>query len=284
MAWLNTLGIKSEPASSWVCLRIPDQRPCGGALLHAPGERHIWWPAHLCFIRYTSCDLNPKDVLDRVAKGTFIDPLEKAEQWFLGREEREDVMEVRRREVEESKLHKTQSTDPGDSECEEAPADRMAQTNHYLSAQEASGIYPTPPDGLTSHAASSVTAQDTPAASNLEVYPDLTTVDEVPEVDVPDADSPQETMPGGRFMKDEGQDLFGDMDTDMFDTNVLTEADFNFFDEPDDVDDQLEIAPDDQTGLHPQTFEVGNTPPSDGPREATQLDVVKLRAIGENGT
>ncbi|KAL8807028.1 MAG: hypothetical protein Q9200_004844 [Gallowayella weberi] len=216
------------------------------------------------------------------SSGTFIDPLEKAEQWFLGREEREDVMEVRRREVEESKLHKTQSTDPGDSECEEAPADRMAQTNHYLSAQEASGIYPTPPDGLTSHAASSVTAQDTPAASNLEVYPDLTTVDEVPEVDVPDADSPQETMPGGRFMKDEGQDLFGDMDTDMFDTNVLTEADFNFFDEPDDVDDQLEIAPDDQTGLHPQTFEVGNTPPSDGSREATQLDVVKLRAIGEN--
>ncbi|KAL8801668.1 MAG: hypothetical protein Q9182_004305 [Xanthomendoza sp. 2 TL-2023] len=191
-------------------------------------------------------------------------------------------MEARKREVEESQLRKTQSTESGDSECEEVPTDRMAQTNHYLSAQEACGIYPTPPDGLTSHAASSVTAQDTPAASNLEVYPDLTTVNEIPEVHIPDVDSPQETISRGRFMKDEGQDLFGDMDTDMFDTNVLTEADFNFFDEPDDVEDPLEALPDDQTGLHPPTLEVGNTPRGDEPREATQLDVIELRVGAEN--
>ncbi|KAL8692955.1 MAG: hypothetical protein Q9224_003854, partial [Gallowayella concinna] len=281
-AWLDTLGIKCKPASSWVCLRIHDQRPRCGTLLSAPGGLQIWWPAHLCFIRYTSCHVNRKGVLDTIAEGTFIDPLEKAEQWFLRRKEREEVMEARRKEVEESKLQKTQSADARDSGFEESPADRMTQTNHYLSAQEASGIYPTPPDGLASHAASSVAAQDTPATSNPEVYPDPTTVNEASKVNITDNDSPQETMPEGRFTNDESQDLFGDMDTDMFDTNVLTEADFNFFDEPDDVEDPLEVIQDDYTGLNPPTLDSGEPPPGDGRGEVTQLDVAQLRALGEN--
>ncbi|KAL8768475.1 MAG: hypothetical protein Q9209_005266 [Squamulea sp. 1 TL-2023] len=164
---------------------------------------------------------------------TFIDPLEEMEQWVLGREKRKNIVEARQKDVEERQLHNSQPSDIEDHEFDKDSSDLTRQTNQYLSAQEASGIYPTPPDGLASNTQWSIAAQDTPGASAAGGNSHHATKTETADDQVLGIRSPEINMSHSRFVEDESRDLFGDMDTDMFDTNILTEADFNFFDEPD---------------------------------------------------
>ncbi|KAL8647785.1 MAG: hypothetical protein Q9226_006289 [Calogaya cf. arnoldii] len=236
--WLEDFGIATKRGLSWVCLEIRKKNARDTILSNGPAVCHIWWPAHLCFVKQIGSLQGDTTNLEGIITGSFSDPLDEAEQWYLGRHERESIMEARRKETQARELDNHQVPDEEDYAYEEDAADAMLRANQYLSAQEASGIYPTPPDGLASHAQGSVTAQDTPGASNAGGPPHYAVASDAVHGGNAGIDSPERLMSAARFTGDESQDLFGDMDADMFDTNGLTEADFNFFDEPDEADEK----------------------------------------------
>lgn len=236
-AWLEDFGIASKRELFWVCLEIGKKRSHDSVLPNIPAVCHVWWPAHLCFIKHIGSRHRETNNLEDILTGTFTDPLDEAEQWFLGRQERESMIDARRKETEERKLANDQVLGQEDYASEEDIADAMVHANQYLSAQEASGIYPTPPDGLASNTQGSVAAQDTPGASTAGGHPHHAIASEAAHSGIVEIYSPARAMSGAPFAGDESQDLFGDMDADMFDANGLTEADFNFFDEPDEVDE-----------------------------------------------
>ena len=257
-AWLESYGIVTKREVLWVCLQIPWKGSPNSIVLNGQAVCEIWWPADLCFIKDTGSKLRETNSIENIGNGTFVDPLEEAEQWLLGRKERDNITEARRKEVDERKLHNNKPPDDENDELEEDAADPLLRANQYLSAQEASGIYPTPPDGLGSNAQGSVAAQDTPGASIAGGHPLQAIVSsEATDGRISDIDS------RAAFAEDESQDLFGDMDTDMFDTNGLTEADFNFFDEPNEEVDKVAHDNDSQTNVQ----NPGNAEPDDRGRE-----------------
>ncbi|KAL8855262.1 MAG: hypothetical protein Q9178_008086 [Gyalolechia marmorata] len=257
-AWLESYGIATKREVLWVCLQIRWKSSPNSIVLNGQAVCQIWWPADLCFIKDTGSKLRETNSIENIGNGTFVNPLEEAEQWFLGRKERDNVIEARRKEVDERKLHNNKPPNDEEDELEEDAADPLLRANQYLSAQEASGIYPTPPDVLGSNAQGSVAAQDTPGASIPGGHPHQAIVSsEATDGRISDIDS------RAPFAEDESQDLFGDMDTDMFDPNGLTEADFNFFDEPNEEVDR--VAHDDCS--QPNVQNPGNAEPDDRDRE-----------------
>ena len=241
-ALLEDFGVSFKRELSWVCLEVRKKSSRDSGSSDLPAVCHVWWPAHLCFVKHTGTNHKETYNLGHILTGTFIDPLNEVEQWFLGRQERENIIEARQKETEERKLDNNQAGDLEDYTFEEDIANAMIHANQYLSAQEASGIYPTPPDGLASNPQGSVAAQDTPGASTAGGNLHHAIVNEATHNGITEINSPDRNMSGAPFAADESQDLFGDMDTDMFDTNGLTEADFNFFDEPDEVDEMQAVS------------------------------------------
>lgn len=265
-ALLASFGIQLAIKPVWACLDTTE-----GQLHRTPlnGLRtgRIWWPTNLCFIMPSANRPGSAGVLRKVADGTFVDPLAEAEQWFLERGVREAAIATRRRVDEETRLREKYLSESGIElqENDESAIARANRTEQYLSAQEASGIYPTPPDGLTSHPQGSVTNQG--SAGYASVEPHATSPGDLAFSRGSRNASPALAMVGRGFGKDEDQDLFGDMDTDMFDTNGLTEADFNFFDELDIKEDVP------GSGYGPSAVVGQGTPP---PKEKGQLQYAGL--------
>ncbi|KAL8786122.1 MAG: hypothetical protein Q9213_002988 [Squamulea squamosa] len=261
--------------SSWVCLQLQKPNVYNSVSPDTRDSVQVWWPATLCFINHIGGTPGEDGAIEDISYDTFVDPLEEVEQWILGREKRKNIVETRQKEVEERQLHNSQPSDIEDYEFHKDSPDLIRQTNQYLSAQEASGIYPTPPDGLASNAQWSIAAQDTPGASAVGGNPQHATKSETTDDQVLGIRFPESNISHGRFVEGESQDLFGDMDTDMFDTNVLTEADFKFFDEPDEEVPEMQYGHS-QSGLwdsHGQDegdTEMGNA--HDDTLDAAQLD------------
>lgn len=239
LAWLAARGCQLREDPAWVCVRPHDEVVQYENLSDSVEDIRLWWPAELCFFTPRTSQPDQPSILQKISCGTFVDPLAKAEQWFLGRAAREEAAEANRKATEEKELREKQLSELGVEQQldDEAAIDRITQTGQYLSAQEASGIYPTPPDGLTSNAHSFFVAQDSTGTGTVEAHPSPMGAGEAPEVQMSSNESPALNLPGTHSGKRGSQDLFGDMDTDMFDTNGLTEADFNFFDDLDDRDD-----------------------------------------------
>ncbi|KAL8962072.1 MAG: hypothetical protein Q9193_001476, partial [Seirophora villosa] len=201
----------------------------------------LWWPAHLCFVLHPSNRPESVEPLQRLAEGTFNDPLVEAEHWFRGHHARKAAIEAKEQEGKQTQLHERGTSEPGLQSPED---DKIAisRTEQYLSAQEASGIYPTPPDVLTSQGQGLFVNQDSAGVHAAEAKTFRANEDLVMR-DSRDA-SPITRIAGGQSGKEEDQGLFGDLDTDMFNTNVLTEDDFNFFDEPGAAEDYAAVAKD----------------------------------------
>ncbi|KAL8701515.1 MAG: hypothetical protein Q9201_004873 [Fulgogasparrea decipioides] len=240
--WLAGHGISSKLNCSWVCLRPGNASPQYELWPDDQSPSRIWWPSHLCFVAEAHSQCAYPYLLDRLANGTFSDPLEKAEEWFLGRTAREEATKVKLKQDEERKLRESQQSESIEHPAyDETIIDPMVQTTQYLSAQEAGGIYPTPPEGMASQSHGSFGIQDSTSAGTLDADSSAANIDQAAEVRSPNAGSPDVTLPGRASGRNDTHDLFGDMDTDMFDTNGLTEADFNFFDELDDREIDADI-------------------------------------------
>ena len=203
------------------------------------------WPADLCFCEDMVASVTGDDheSFDKSIVNGSVDPLEEAESWFLGGAARRKALQARVREEDQgAQVVK----DVEDTDDEDALFPFEIQMDQGITPQDVSGIYPTPPDGLP------------PAllgASNSNNLQSGEYDDEEKEVQPSDEAR-------GDYDGQENDDLFGDMDIDMFASNGLTEADFSFFDQPDMMDEELRetdqvmtLHDTNETTEHPMAFD-----------------------------
>lgn len=190
----------------------------------------FFWPACLCFCSETSLKPGKRFADDPgFIKAEDIDPLLFAESWFLARASRAEAIETKRRndELEALKLKDILDVDDKDSF-----ADLGLRTNQHPSTQEANSIYPTPPDGLRSQGVGSSVKPRRQSSSGATGNEDnLNNVDDSLLNDSPFATSTGPGISSTSYQPDV-DDLLGEMDSEMFTADGLTEADFSFFDEP----------------------------------------------------
>ena len=177
--------------------------------------RMTLWPAHLCLCKEVQTIVGNWKIAAAPgsAPSSGDDPLERAQKWFLGKPERMEALEARRlKDMAEAQRTK----EAADMEDEDTVSDFEPQMDRDLTPRDGSGIYPTPPDGLPS------TAHD--SSMNNE----------------PHFNGHHDEANGGiasegihqPYEEQRNDDMFEEMDIDLFATNGLTEDDFNFFDEP----------------------------------------------------
>ena len=171
------------------------------------------WPSQLCLCE----DLNGEN--ERSIARAFLgsldgpnDPLRRAESWFLGKNARAEILEVRRQrglaEAEKAKQIL-------DDEEEDTLADWQPQNNPDVTPRDVSGIYPTPPDGLPS------AFQETSATHDLQL---AAKDDEVNTMAMDEEKSEK--------YDERGNDELFELDTGLYATSGLTEDVWAFFDDP----------------------------------------------------
>ena len=178
------------------------------------------WPAHLCFCEDAMAVVEDQQIgiLTSPRDSGTMDALATVETWYLGKAARTTALETGRQKHE---LEVQQAEVSHASDDEDALSDPGLEMSHYYTApQDVSGIYPTPPDGIPTNPIYS-SPNNNPLSAGLE------------------NEENRGATPGAicrPFDEQGNEDLFGEMDIDMFATNGLTEADFSFFDEPNDVE------------------------------------------------
>lgn len=218
---LGQAGIVVPRDTQWVRILV-EHTSCedGRQLVDHPGYPIVTlWPAHLCLCEdaMAAVDDHEPGMLTASGDNGTVDALATVETWYLGKAARTMALESRRQndEMEAQQVEASHASDD-----EDTLSDPGVETSHYYTApQDVSGIYPTPPDGIPTNPIYS-SPNNNPLSAGLE------------------NEENRSATPGaiGRPFTEQGnEDLFGEMDIDMFATNGLTEADFSFFDEPNDV-------------------------------------------------
>lgn len=268
--WLTARGISINDQERWIEAELTAPHTLVNTMdtAVAPGTVNIYtilWPASLCFF---SNLLGEQSTTEHAAwlftpmEDVFHDPLLDAETWFNAKAEREAAIELKRQEKEMlARCKETVSVDDGDEDVN----DIDARTNQYIDAQAINGVYPTPPDGFQPQIASAPTTNDprTSPAGQGSTSVAVNTPQDPKAAANPAAIPSDFGLGSGSYENNDDEDLFGDMDTETFATNGLTEADFSFFDEPDvetkeedddkNVDDQLIV-----TDVHSSPINVEN--------------------------
>lgn len=215
-------GIVIPQDTQWLRVLV-EHPPCEDGRQLANHQGHpvmTLWPAHLCFCEDAMAALEAQeiDILTSSRDSGTTDALATVETWYLGKAARTTALETRRQKHE---LEVQQAEVSNASDDEDALSDPGLEMSHYYTApQDVSGIYPTPPDGIPTNPIYS-SPNNNPLSAGLE------------------NEENRGTTPGTicrPFDEQGNEDLFGEMDIDMFATNGLTEADFSFFDEPNDVE------------------------------------------------
>lgn len=221
-ARLRHQNIKISPEDQWVQIRYMN-----GNARDLPVT--MIWPACLCFS--ISGDLLSRHQEDNFARTTsideWLDPLEAAENWYNERSARAQAVEARRRTNERLA---EEARNNNDSEDEDMFIYDDNLLNGRLNIQDASGVYPTPPDGAPPHLHPTASIQEQPSQIEGGAHTSMAT-------QIEHGDSSLVASP--KFNEDpsfdnEGdRDHFGEFDSEVFAANGLTEDDFNFFDEQD---------------------------------------------------
>ncbi|KAF2825371.1 hypothetical protein CC86DRAFT_371064 [Ophiobolus disseminans] len=272
--WLHWRGYSLPnlaDRTSWVRIRIAQstQVPVASPI-SATLDRDTLWPRVLCYYRQSE----PASALRIVSHGEsrprrslsdlrwfetptsigFKDPLDVAQEWFAGKVERDKTVEARRKakKVEEDAMRRK---DEPSGLLASSPFN--ARAGVYGDLQAVGGVYPTPPDGIAPGPGLSST--DTPsvsgATSNVVLVPggtnpaiNLSAPQDHPQMD--DQQHPS-TSPAFPATMDpfptsgdgEDDDLFEDIDGEGYGGNGVNEADFDFFDGPDEDDVDMADAP-----------------------------------------
>lgn len=270
--WLGWRGYSLpdlDKKRAWVSIRIAHfaQLPTMSSATSIP-DRDILWPRALCFI-YDSASIGApimesKDMSDPQALENdlrwyeapdlvgFQDPVDLAQDWFLGKIERDRILDTRRKakKAEEDALRRK---DEPSGLYPSSPFN--ARTGVYGDLQAVSGVYPTPPDGIVPGPGLSST--DTPSvsgtASNVILVPggtnpaiNLSAPQDHPQTNEQQHPSTSPLLPTSleSFQTSgEDDDLFEDMEGDGYGANGVNEADFDFFDGPDGDDVNMVDAP-----------------------------------------
>ncbi|PVI02871.1 hypothetical protein DM02DRAFT_653184 [Periconia macrospinosa] len=267
LAWKGYALKNLDHNSSWVRIRIAQPSPHASsspALSHSSKE--IMWPRALCFFYSTQTE----DTYTPFAQGLastrgddgfkwfealnstgYTDPLDAAQRWFLGKPERDKIVEARRR-AKKAEQDAVRSKDEVPNLLPSSPLNIRPGT--YGDLQTASGVYPTPPDGILPGTV--LSSADTPSVAGVGMNVILPPGGTNPAInlsapqDIMQIDGQQQppTSPDFTLSYDQynttgnHDDLFEDMEEDGFEANGVTDADFNFFDEPDDDVDMLDAS------------------------------------------
>lgn len=201
------------------------------------------WPSRLCLVRQSpqlpeqlSLDDSTgwEGWIDNGQGRVYRDPFAEAEELFV------DCVERNRRSAEEATKIEVNEIANASSSSANANDANMTTSPPFMQRtadQQAavSGIYPTPPDGLAQQGQTQVGAQIGMSAATPSIAPlsDANIGNET-------FNDPQEQAGDSSgldaFAMDEGEeDLFGDVGGEMFEENEVGDADFDYFDEPDDV-------------------------------------------------
>ncbi|KAF1912100.1 mediator complex subunit 13 C-terminal-domain-containing protein [Ampelomyces quisqualis] len=267
--WLGWRGYSLpnlHKKSAWVRIRIDvsAQTP-----LLSPGlnnsDPYVFWPRALCFV---SCFASEGPLITETlgvpsppafqddlkwfeASGSsgFRDPLDVAQDWFVGKLERDKMLDARRRakKAEEDALRRK---DEPSGLYPSSPFN--PRTGVYGDLQPVSGVYPTPPDGIAPGTGFSST--DTPSVSGTIASVILAPGGNIPAINLsaPQNDNQQQPSTSPAFpstmepfqTSGEDDDLFEDMQGDAYNADGVEEADFDFFDGPDGDDIDMADAPD----------------------------------------
>ncbi|KAK8217535.1 mediator of RNA polymerase II transcription subunit 13 [Zalaria obscura] len=218
-----------EEDEKWVEVRITSHTQAAG---HPDNLLACLWPASLCFGRYISTNMatDSIDALDWLQPETVIKhPLKVAEDWFTGSAERAQaaLTAEKSRQLDEERDATLLRTSHGEGHPVSAASPLYPRAQEQVNA---SGIYPTPPDGMA------------PGASSDPNMPTITATDD----GHPRQDSSDGNPQTGRRRsmasdmdfdpepyRNNHADLFGDADEDenMFGGDDVNDADFSFFDD-----------------------------------------------------
>ena len=206
---LKLSGVDVPPETPWVKLTDPET-PLNDHTSDAASSKLVW-PANLVLC------LRPQSIedvsLSPSSEAQKLDQIGWAQHWFRDRTSRTDLTQTLQREVKMLAQRSAQLATLADNEASD---EVFTPVSPVMPNQDAAGIYPTPSDGFPSQG---------------------------PEVDqhsTPFEPSDRENSGGdglSRMGAENGprHTVFDEVEADMdiFATNDLTEADFNFFDEPD---------------------------------------------------
>ena len=215
VALLSLNGLEIPESSSWnrVKLHANNDSSEPTALIH--------WPERLCMPRQDTS-------IQTIQDSTYsVDPLARAESWFVGRDDRKAQMEAQKREHQEMLASKI----PGLGEYKDQGLE-VGTRRSRQELQNAAGIYPTPPDGskFQSSGQSMEAHGKKMSAEGDNTSPDAFPLDE----SGPAPSAGDETEPPVYYDHLEDDELLGEMGRHMESDNRITEDDFDFFDEPDD--------------------------------------------------
>ncbi|KAJ4378021.1 mediator of RNA polymerase II transcription subunit 13 [Neocucurbitaria cava] len=276
--WLGWRGYSLpnlEKRSSWVRLRTGQMNQSTvSSPAPSASDRDIIWPRALCFYYFTDWTGNTAPETSTILTSEpadndlrwyetpdstgFRDPLDVAQQWFLGKPNRDKILEARRKakKAEEEAARRKE-----DRPSLYASSPLNARNGAYGDFQSVSGVYPTPPDGVVPGTA--VSYSDTPSVSggtsNIILAPggnnpaiNLSAPQDNGHSDAQQLPMTSPVFPSGpdNFNTSSGNDdLFEDMEEDGYGGNGVNDADFDFFDGPDEEDvDMVDASalPDDQ--------------------------------------
>ncbi|KAK7569712.1 mediator complex subunit 13 C-terminal-domain-containing protein [Phyllosticta citricarpa] len=273
--WLRRKGLilrDLDGENQWARIQLQISHPSASkdnCDLPSGGYQECLWPASLCFAHvsdttddghYGPSQVEPESDVQSTdtairwwANGDrdgFRDPLWQAQDWFLGRSEREKALDSRRK----ARVSQEESTHVAPDPVTTYPSSPLySRGSAHGDLQAISGVYPTPPDGVLAPNISGPTPMDgvitgqtsdsTQGQTNGQdamILPEsgLATGDTSGEHQEP-PQGVDASATGHASRSSNGDDLFGDIDEEMFGANDVTEADFNFFDDPDAADFDL---------------------------------------------
>lgn len=270
--WLSWKGYSIpllENKDSWVRIQFAHvgQAAASSPAFHRPA-REILWPRALCFhfgdfpinsqllTPHEESPLQDVDALvwfETSQSRGYQDPIDVAQQWFLGKTERDRIAEAQRK-AKKAEEDAARAKEENHGLFPSSPLN--ARTGTYGDLQSVSGVYPTPPDGVPPGTV--ISCGDTPSVSGTATNVILAPGGNNPAINVSmpqdvtsgDAQQQSSTSPNFDMQYDDynadgnNDDLFEDMDEGNFDGgNGVTDADFNFFDDADGEDVMMADAP-----------------------------------------
>ncbi|KAH7397340.1 mediator complex subunit 13 C-terminal-domain-containing protein [Pyrenochaeta sp. MPI-SDFR-AT-0127] len=268
--WLGWRGYalpNLDQTSSWVRIRGTQMTlsSLSSPITSSP-DRDILWPRALCYF-YTEERMNTSTIgqsgvsnsrpshslLQRFETPDFTgfrDPLDIAQSWFLGKPDRDRVLEAQRK-AKKAEEDVARRKEEHVGLFPSSPVN--ARTAVYGDLQAVSGVYPTPPDGVAP--GTGISYSDTPSISGATSNVILAPGGNNPAINL---SGPQDnalldgqqslTSPVFPSASDNfntssvNDDLFEDMEEDGYGGDGVNDADFDFFDGPDDEDvDMLDV-------------------------------------------
>ncbi|KAF4547628.1 Mediator complex subunit 13 C-terminal domain-containing protein [Elsinoe fawcettii] len=183
---------------------------------------YLTWPTSLCYT-YTN-GLSEEECLtflDTDDLTEIRDPIEQAEQWLFGTADREKALKAAESSTANGNLEAQVDSMDDDLDLTASPI-----YNRNLDTVASNGVYPTPPDGIAPvHNPATVSSVNAAETTHEDEQPRRPSADRISQKQSIDLDI-------GDLDDDNEDNLFGDIDEDMFGNQDIdvTDADFNFFD------------------------------------------------------